>query len=165
MTLFGASIASIIVVMLAITATAGAGAQLTVIGDWYRNLRKPPWNPPVWLFPPAWTLIFLMLGVAVIAGWNSPRGTPGMRAALAAAFVTNLLCNVGWSALFFHRQRPDHALREVGFLWLSIVALIVAVRPLSTLGAWLLVPYLLWVSFASMLNYRIVTLNEPFPQH
>lgn len=163
MKILGASLLSTVAVMLAITATAGAGAQLTVIGPWYHNLRKPVWNPPTWVFPIAWTLIFLMFGIAVIMGWNSSRGTRGLRAALVVAFISNLLSNVGWSTLFFYRRRPDLALREVGLLWLTIVALIVIVRSLSTVGAWLLVPYLLWASFASVLNQRIVSLNEPFP--
>ncbi len=77
-------------------------------------------------------------------------------------FVANGLLNMGWSLLFFTLRRPDRALVEVVALWLSILALIVVLAPASPLAAWLVVPYLLWVSFASVLNVAIVRLNRPF---
>ena len=79
-----------------------------------------------------------------------------------AAFALNAFLNTLWSLLFFRMKRPDLALDEVGFLWLSIALLIVLLRRRSTAAAWLLVPYLLWVSFASFLNWNIVQLNAPF---
>ena len=81
---------------------------------------------------------------------------------ILALFLVNAILNVGWSLLFFRLQRPDWALIEVAFLWLSIVALIVAIAPLSRLAAWLLAPYLAWVAFAAVLNFAIVRLNGPF---
>jgi tryptophan-rich sensory protein len=77
-------------------------------------------------------------------------------------FAANGVLNIAWSALFFHFHRPDLALAEVFALWLSIAALIVAIRPFSSAGSWFLAPYLAWVSFAAILNFAVVRLNYPF---
>lgn len=146
---------------LAAVGVARLGAWLTDLGPWYYALRFPPWKPPDWLFGPAWTLIYAMATLAFAYAW---RGAPsrGARWALVALFVVNLHLNVLWSGLFFRLQRPDHALLEVGFLWLSIVALIWLLRRWSLAAAWLLAPYLAWVTFAAALNASVVRLNGPF---
>jgi translocator protein len=143
-------------------AVAGLGASLTEIGPWYFGLRKPAWQPPDWLFGPAWTTIFTLALVAAVKGW---RATPGRgdRAWLLAAFLLNAVLNVAWSVLFFRLQRPDWALLEVPLLWLSVLALIVLLWPRSRTASLLLIPYLAWVSFAAFLNYTIVQLNRPLP--
>jgi tryptophan-rich sensory protein len=163
MRILGASVASIVVIVGAVVALAAGGIAFTKLGPWYWNLRKPAWQPPDALFGPAWTTIFVLIGWSAIIGWNSPRATGGQRQALAAALAVNFALNLLWSFLFFTKRRPDFALVEVAVFWLSIVFLIAVMRPLSTLGAWLLAPYLGWVSFASVLNQRIVALNGPFP--
>ena len=155
------STASIVVSVLAAFGTAALGGLLTEIGPWYRALVKPPWQPPDYLFGPVWTLIFALLAGAVILAWNA-EGSAGGRAAIAGAYGVNLLLNVLWSFFFFNRKRPDWALAEVAPFWLSIVVLVVVVGARSPLGAWLLAPYLLWVSFAAVLNRAIVRLNGPF---
>ena len=155
------SVASMVTAAVSAFGTAALGGLVTEIGPWYRALRKPPWQPPDWLFGPVWTLIFSAIAVSMVLAWK-PAATPGARAALVAAFGVNLALNVLWSFLFFGRKRPDRALVEVVALWLSIVVLIAVVRPRSSLGAWLLVPYLMWVSFAAVLNRAIVRLNGPF---
>lgn len=138
-----------------------AGGLATRIGPWYRQLAKPSWQPPDWLFGPAWTAIFALIAVSgVHAWWDFPPGAA--RQTIIALFVINGVLNVLWSVLFFTMRRPDWALVEVAFLWLSIVVLIVFMAPYSPSGAWCLVPYLLWVSFASVLNWKIVRLNAPF---
>jgi benzodiazapine receptor len=139
----------------------GGGGALTRIDSWYRNLRKPSWQPPDWLFGPVWTLIIGLAVWSAVIGWRH-AGTPALGVVIACLFGLNVALNVGWSYLFFFVRRPDRALREVAGLWLSIVALIVVLAPVSPLGAWLLVPYLLWVSFASFLNLTIVRLNGAF---
>ena len=154
--------ASIVASVVAAFGTAAVGGLVTEIGPWYRNLVKPSWQPPDFLFGPVWTLIFALLAAAIILAWNAEPTASG-RAAIAAAYAVNLVLNVLWSFLFFGRKRPDWALAEVVPFWVSIVVLIVVVRPRSSLGAWLLVPYLLWVSFATVLNRAIVRLNGPFP--
>jgi tryptophan-rich sensory protein len=139
----------------------GVGGALTNVGPWYRNLRKPSWNPPDWMFGPAWTIILGLAAWAGVLGWTHAR-TPGEHLLIGVLFALNIVFHGLWSPLFFNFQRPDWALMEVPFLWLSILALILVLAPLSALAAWLLVPYLLWVAFAAYLNLTIVRMNAPF---
>lgn len=138
-----------------------AGGILTEIGPWYRNLRKPAWQPPDWLFGPAWTVILGLAAWAAVLAWNGATDEAG-RMTVAALFATNFVFHFLWSPLFFTRRRPDWALVEVPFLWVSVLALTIGLRPYSVLATWLIVPYLAWVSFAACLNVTIVRLNAPF---
>ncbi|MEQ8858856.1 MAG: TspO/MBR family protein [Pseudomonadales bacterium] len=134
------------------------GGLATDIGDWYRNLQKPSWQPPDWLFAPVWTLIFALIAWSAGAAWLA--ATPEVRSVqVVLPFAANLLLNVAWSFLFFRLQRPRLALKELLLLWLSIVVLMAALWPISEFAALLLLPYLLWVSFAGWLNLTIVRLN------
>lgn len=142
-------------------AVAVAGGLLTDIGPWYYALRKPSWQPPDWLFGPAWTLIFSLTAIAGLLAWER-SGAGAARARLLVAFAVNSALNVLWSLLFFRWRRPDWALVEVVLLWLSILLLIAVVFRRSRWGAALLVPYLAWVAFAAWLNLAIVRLNGPF---
>jgi tryptophan-rich sensory protein len=151
----------VIAAALSASAVAVLGALTTDLGPWYYRLRKPAWQPPDWLFGPAWTLIFALAALAAVLYWRR-RMTREDRLLVIAAFALNGFLNTLWSLLFFRLERPDWALGEVGFLWLSIVALIVLLARGSRGAAWLLVPYLAWVSFASLLNWKIVQLNAPF---
>jgi tryptophan-rich sensory protein len=136
----------------------GAGGVLTEIGPWYRGLRKPSWQPPDWLFGPAWTLIFIGVGWSAGLSWKVAPND-GWRWAIGAAFGVNLVLNIIWSLLFFKLRRPDWALVEVVPLWLSILLLMVLIGCISGFGAALLAPYLAWVAFAAYLNRTIVRLN------
>jgi tryptophan-rich sensory protein len=136
----------------------GAGGALTRIDGWYRNLRKPSWQPPDWLFGPVWTIIIGLSAWSSVIAWHHAAGARGA-ALVVGLFVINVCCNVGWSYCFFFIRRPDIALREVAALWLSIAALIATLSGMSGFAALLLVPYLLWVSFAAYLNLTIVRLN------
>jgi tryptophan-rich sensory protein len=140
---------------------AGAGAFLTDLTPWYRTLRKPPWQPPDWLFGPAWTVI---LGLASFSLYLALRDSPDSdnRLLFIGLFVLNGILNVLWSPLFFKLRRPDWALAEVPLLWLSILVPMLLLMPVSSLAGWLLLPYLAWVSFASFLNLTIVRMNRPF---
>jgi tryptophan-rich sensory protein len=144
-----------------VTCLGTAGALLTRIGPWYYALRKPSWKPPDWLFGPAWTSIFILEAASAVIGWHA---APNFRAAamLIGTYVVNGLLNMLWSLFFFKMRRPDLALYEVGFLWLSIVAMMLVLARDAGLTWIFLIPYLLWVSFASYLNYTIVRLNRPF---
>lgn len=145
---------------LAAAVVAALGASMTELGTWYQGLKKPVWQPPDWLFGPAWTLIFALSALAAaIAWWRSSRAT---RTWIVGLFVLNGVLNILWSWLFFRLQRPDWALIEVVFLWLSILALIIMLGGVSRTAAWLLAPYLIWVTFAGMLNLAVVDLNSPF---
>ena len=150
----------VLVAAVAAMVVAALGASATDLGPWYQGLRKPDWQPPDWLFGPAWTLIFALTAAAGALAWS--RAPRRARLPLVAAFALNALLNVLWSELFFAFQRPDWALVEVAFLWLSIVLLMVVAGRHARAAAWLLVPYLLWVSFAAFLNYTVVQLNAPF---
>jgi benzodiazapine receptor len=151
----------ILAAALSATAVAVLGVLTTDLGPWYLQLRKPVWQPPDWLFGPAWTLIFALAALAGVLYWRR-AGSRDDRLQIIAAFALNAFLNTLWSLLFFRLKRPDWALDEVGFLWLSIVLLIVLLARESRSAAWLLVPYLAWVSFASLLNWKIVQLNTPF---
>ncbi len=151
----------IVVAFLAATAVAALGASATDIGPWYQALRKPSWQPPDLLFGPVWTLIYALTALAGIKAW---RAAPNRRTRerILVLFAANALLNVLWSELFFNFHRPDWALLEAVPFWASIVVLIAAVRPLSRTAAWLLAPYLAWVTFATVLNLAVVRLNAPF---
>ena len=140
---------------------AGLGAITTDIGPWYFNLHKPEWQPPDWVVGPAWMLIFALTALAAVIYWRTSASREDRLRSLVA-FALNAFLNTFWSLLFFRLKRPDWALDEVGFLWLSIVLLIVLLARHSRSAAWLLVPYLIWVSFASYLNWTIVRINGSF---
>ena len=162
MEIAGMSVASIATVTGALVVLGGLGSVLTDTGPWYKSLRKPWFQPPDFLFGPAWTLIFIGLGSSAVLAWNSPIATSRQKSFVVAAFAVNFVLNSLWSFLFFTKRRPDFALVEVALFWISIVVLIAVVKPLSSLAATLLAPYLAWVSFATVLNQRIVALNAPF---
>jgi translocator protein len=134
------------------------GLVMTDLGPWYLNLRMPAWKPPDAIFGPAWTLIFASAALAGAYGWRAlPR--PAARFALCGYFAINALLNILWSALFFRLHRPDWALLEVGLLWLSVVLLMITLWRGSRPATALLLPYLLWVSYAAVLNLAVVQLN------
>ena len=142
-------------------AVAVGGALLTDLSAWYRGIRKPSWQPPDWLFGPAWSVILALASLSAYLAWRS-AGTSSSRILIASMFLLNGVANVLWSPLFFKLRRPDWALWEVPFLWSSILALIILLYPIDYMATLLLVPYLVWVSFAAYLNFTIVQLNQPF---
>jgi tryptophan-rich sensory protein len=138
-----------------------AGGVLTEVGPWYQSLRKPSWKPPDWAFGPVWTTILVMAAISAALAWEAaPDGTA--KAWVFAVLAVNSVLNIAWSGIFFKLRRPDLALIEVGLLWLSILALVVVLGRYSFVAGLLMLPYLVWVSIASFLNYRIVQLNRPF---
>jgi tryptophan-rich sensory protein len=151
----------IIAAFLCAFAVALFGALVTQLGPWYVALKKPSWQPPDWLFGPAWTLIFGLAAIAAVLSWRDSAPGPA-HVRIIAAFAANMILNSLWSLLFFRLHRPDWALIEVAFLWASIAIVMIVLWPISQTATWLMTPYLLWVSFASYLNLVIVRLNEPF---
>ena len=137
------------------------GGLMTPIGTWYRNLAKPTLQPPDWLFGPAWTIILGLAAWSAVTAWNAAPDAAA-RTDVVILFATNALFHALWSPLFFRARRPDWALVEVIFLWSSLVALVIGLWPISHFASLLILPYLLWVSFAAWLNYAIVRLNGPF---
>lgn len=142
-------------------ATAGIGAALTELGPWYFALKHPPWKPPDAAFGVIWSTIFTLCAISGWLAWQA-ADTTALRRRVAALFGANALLNVLWSALYFKLQRPDWALFEVVFLWLSILALIIGLWRLSRWASLLLITYWVWVSIAAVLNVQTVMLNGPF---
>lgn len=143
---------------LATVGVAILGGLASDVGPWYRALSKPAFQPPDWLFGPAWMTIYLLSAMAGVSAWRG-ASSRRERQRILLLFSLNAFLNVFWSLLFFRLQRPDLALIEVVFLWLSILALILGLRSMSTRTTWYLLPYLAWVSFAAVLNAEIVRLN------
>jgi tryptophan-rich sensory protein len=152
---------TIVIAFLIVLLMLGVGGLMTDIGAWYRDLRKPSWNPPNWLFGPAWAAILGFAGWSGVEAWTHAQGG-GAHLRLGVLFGVTAVLHLLWSPLFFKLKRPDWSLIEIPFLWLSILAAIVGVLPISGLAAGLLLPYLAWVAFATTLNLAIVRLNPPF---
>ena len=132
---------------------AAVGARFKP-GAWYAGLRKPAWNPPNWLFAPVWTVLYALMAVGAWLVW---RETGLSRE--AGLFVLQLALNAAWTWLFFGLKRPALALAEMVVLWLAIAATLVAFWNVRPLAGWLLVPYLLWVTFATGLTVAVWRLN------
>jgi len=147
-------------VCIAIVFAAALAASLAMgLSDrsWYESLHKPTWNPPDWLFGPVWSILYLLMVVSAWLIWRE-RPRPQCRRAIAV-FVVQLLLNAVWTSLFFALQSPLAAMADISLLWLAILATIGFFLRIRPLAAVLLLPYLLWVSFAWMLNLAIWRLN------
>ncbi len=120
-------------------------------GDWYKQLDKPGWTPPGWLFPVAWTVLYVLMAYAAWRVWDRA----GLSLALGV-WMVQLVFNAGWLAVFFGMRRPALALAELAALWLLIAVMIVAFARIDPIAALLLAPYIAWVSFAGALNADIV---------
>lgn len=138
---------------------AAVGGMFTSAGmpDWYMSLEKPAFNPPSWVFGPAWTTLYIMMAVAAWLVWKR-AGFGGATTALTLYFV-QLALNLAWSGIFFALQSPGWALIEIVVLWLAIAATTRLFFRHSAAAGWLMVPYLAWVSFAAVLNAAIWQLN------
>lgn len=134
---------------------------MTRIDGWYRALEKSSLNPPDWLFAPAWTVIYACAVMSATIGWQATRNSRD-RALLVSLFFINAVLNIAWSAVFFTMRRPDWALAEVATLWTSVAVILVFLAGFSRPASLLMVPYLVWVSFAAYLNYKVVALNGAF---
>jgi len=129
------------------------------IPNWYAALEKPSFTPPGGVFGPVWTALYLMMGVSLFLVWRSTENTPRRRAALAV-FMLQLILNILWSVFFFGLRSPLAGLVDIAALWIMIMLTIVLFSRMSKTAAWLLVPYFLWVSFATLLNASILVLNN-----
>lgn len=141
--------------------TAAVGGSITVLDSWYYSLKQPAWAPPDYMFGVIWTAIFAMIALAGVFAWRSAPARRDMEITLGL-FALNGFLNLAWSFIFFRMQRPDLAFYELILLWLSILALILFCGRFSKAAALLLVPYLIWVTTAGVLNWQVVQLNGPF---
>lgn len=150
-----------LIVAIIISELAGIiGSLFTApsIAGWYATLTKPALNPPSWIFGPVWTTLFALMGIAAFLVWKKGLDRKDVRIALSI-FIGQLALNMLWSIIFFGSQSPEAAFVEIIFLWLAILATITVFAKISKPAAWLLLPYILWVSFAAYLNYSIWILN------
>lgn len=151
-----------LIVSIGICLIAGAvGSIFTMpsIPTWYATLNRPAIAPPNWIFGPVWTTLFILMGIALYIVWQKGADKKDVKSAVIL-FGTQLLLNIFWSILFFGMQRPLYSFMEIIFLWLAILATILAFFKISKTAGWLLIPYILWVSFASYLNLAFYLLNK-----
>lgn len=135
----------------------GSGATMPAIPGWYAGLVKPLLNPPSFVFAPVWTLLYVLMGIASYRIYIK-RNVAGAVPALLV-YGAHLLVNLAWSLVFFGAQNIEAGVMVIIALWLMIVSLIVMFSRIDKIAGWLLVPYLLWVTFATYLNVSIAFLN------
>ena len=148
--------------IISIVLTVGLGSlggifTIAEIPNWYAGLNKPSFNPPNWIFGPVWTTLYCLMGISFYLIWKLPASserTKGVR-----IFIIQFVLNFGWSIIFFSMHQLGWALVEIIAMWIFILLTILQFRKLSIPAAVLLIPYLLWVSFASILNGSIWQLN------
>jgi benzodiazapine receptor len=148
--------ASIILCQLA--GLIGSLATLPSIPTWYESLKKPFFNPPNWLFGPVWTGLYILMGISLFLVWQRREGNAQFRMALTFFFV-QLILNILWSLAFFGLQSPLLGLVDIVLLWIAIFLTIQRFYGISRTAAILLLPYVLWVSFAAVLNFSLWILN------
>lgn len=139
--------------LLACGASATTGAMFEP-GAWYRALRKPPWTPPNWVFPAAWSVLYICIALAA----SRVAGLPGSGIAMAL-FAAQLAYNVLWTPVFFGLRNMRAAMMIIAVLWLTVAGTLVAFWQLDTLAGALFVPYLIWVTIAGALNLSVLRLN------
>ncbi len=157
---WGRDLAALGISLLICFAVAGAGGLVTTpqIETWYAQLTKPTWTPPDWVFGPVWTLLYGLMAVAAWLIWRSGRSRQ-TRTALFL-FAAQLFLNFCWSWLFFGLHWPGAAVAEIVALWLTIMLTLITFWRRVAAAGWLLVPYLLWVTFAGALNAAVWWLNR-----
>lgn len=146
-----------VLITLGVGAIAGF-ATVHSIDTWYVGLNKPSFNPPNWLFGPVWTFLYILMGIALYLIWKLPV-SKSRNPALAFFFV-QLLLNFLWSFIFFYFHAIAFALFDIIILWVMILLTIILFSRLNKTAGWLLVPYISWVSFATILNIYIFNLNN-----
>ena len=147
------------VISILVSLSAGAiGGIFTssAITTWYATLTKPSFNPPNWLFGPAWTVLYILMGIALYLVWVSDKENKKIT---YIVFFIQLVLNTLWSIVFFGAHQTGWAFFEIVLLWLAILATIIAFHRISKPAAYLLIPYVAWVTFAAILNYSVWVLN------
>jgi translocator protein len=146
-----------ILIPVLVGAISGFFTQSGVDG-WYAAASKPSFNPPNWIFAPVWTTLYILMGIALFLVWRADADKTVKQTAIIL-FTVQLTLNFFWSIIFFKLQQPGWAFAEIILMWVMILFTILWFGKISSTAAWLLVPYISWVSFASVLNYCIWRLN------
>lgn len=143
-------------------ALLGSAFTTPSIATWYAFLEKPSFSPPNWLFAPAWTILFIMMGVALSLIWQKgfKKNTTLKTKQAIIIFFIQLALNVAWSFFFFHYHSPFLAFVDIIILWLFILLTLIKFWRINKIAGGLLIPYLVWVTFASFLNYAVYKLNS-----
>jgi len=147
------------VVIVMVLGAAGGFVTAGSIPDWYAKLTKPPGTPPNVVFGPVWSVLYLMIGISLARVWHFAPTGPEKRRALIR-FAIQMILNLIWTPLFFGAHLVSVALAVIVSLWVMILLTILAFKPLDRVAAWLLVPYLVWVSYATYLNAGFFVLNR-----
>ncbi|ODS36627.1 TspO protein [Candidatus Altiarchaeales archaeon WOR_SM1_SCG] len=129
------------------------------ISTWYMEIEKPFFNPPNWVFAPVWTTLYILMGISLYIVWKNGIEKEGVKIALTL-FGVQIVLNTLWSILFFGMKSPLYAFVEIIILWAAILLTIIKFMKISKTAGYLLVPYILWVSFAAVLNFSIFILNS-----
>ena len=144
---------------------AAVGGALTELGPWYYALKQPAWKPPDWAFCLVWSTIFSLCAVSAWLAWHAARfydNAKQLRRTVWVVFGLNAMLNVVWSYCYFYLHRPDWAMVEWIFLWISVGAVVVFLSRIYRLAGYINIPYLVWVSIAGALNWETIRLNGPF---
>ncbi len=149
---------AVCVISVLVTGSISGLANAGSINTWYREIRKPVFNPPSWIFGPVWTVLYLLMGISLYLIWEK-RSHPLATAAFTV-FGIQLALNFCWSFLFFYFRSPGWAFAEIIAMWAAIVWMLLVFRRIEPAAAWINLPYLLWVSFATVLNGSIWYLNR-----
>ncbi|XGI84131.1 TspO/MBR family protein [Halorutilales archaeon Cl-col2-1] len=154
-------LATLVLSILCVEAVGASGSVFTARGldGWYETLRQPSILPPGWVFGLVWTLLFGLMGVAVWLVWRQAEESPTEVRLAAGIFAFHFVFNIGWSAVFFGMRRIGLGLLTIVVLWLLVLATVWSFSRVSRRAGVALLPYLLWVSFATYLNYRFWVLN------
>ncbi len=150
-------IASIIICQLA--GIIGALFNQPSIKTWYTGLSKPLFTPPNWVFGPVWVILFLIMGVSLYISWKTPASS-NLKYAAMIAFTVQLILNTSWSYFFFYLQNPLYGLIEISILWVFILVTIFLFYKIRPVAGLLLIPYFLWVTFATLLTFSIWNINK-----
>ena len=135
----------------------GGWITQTSVNDWYQTLAKPPFNPPDWVFAPTWITLYVMMALSAWRVWLRSAGS--IRQLAILLFAIQLALNLAWSFIFFGAKTPGFAAIEIVALWIAIFTTLLTFSRIDRVAAWLMCPYLLWVSFATYLNVSIYLMN------
>lgn len=153
-----------VIICIALPLIVGSVSGIATSGNittWYATLNKPVFNPPNYLFGPVWTALYLLMGISLFMVWRSPYSDA--RNYALVIFSIQLVLNFAWSFIFFHFKHVGWAFFEIILVWISILAMIIIFHRINKTAAILQIPYLLWVSFATILNLSIWRLNQGYP--
>lgn len=160
--LYSEDIAKLAISVIVCLAPGLVGSVITAkaIPTWYAFLSKPAFTPPNWLFAPVWTALYVMMGVALFLIWRKGLDYPGAKTAIVLFFV-QLILNGLWTPVFFGLRSPLGGLAVILVLWVAILVTFIKFFPISRTAAGLLIPYEIWVTYASALNFGVYLLNRP----